>query len=135
MRILALVLLICTGQLFAQNAPGALTVEKIMRDPKWIGHSPSGLQWSVDGSRLAFNWNPGDAESDSLYYITARQLQPQKMTAQEREDWLSDQSVEYNSDRTAYTYSRQGDIYYHHIRSKTTRRVTNSTDNENNPGF
>lgn len=135
MRILAFVLLFCCGQLLAQNAPGVLTVEKIMRDPKWMGHSPSNLQWSVDGTRLAFNWNPGDAESDSLYYITTRQLQPQKMTAQEREDWLTDQSVEYNRDRTAYTYTRQGDIYYHHIRSKTTRRVTNTTDSENSPRF
>jgi len=60
-------LMMASAVLLAQNAPGVLTVEKIMRDPKWMGHSPSALQWSVDGSRLVFSWNPGDAESDSLY--------------------------------------------------------------------
>ena len=32
---------------FAQLSP--LTVNKIMRDPKWIGTSPSNLQWTADG--------------------------------------------------------------------------------------
>lgn len=34
-----------------------LTVEKIMRDPRWIGSSPSNIFWGQDGQTLYFNWN------------------------------------------------------------------------------
>lgn len=121
--------------LTAQNAPGVLTVEKIMRDPRWIGYSPSGLQWSADGRQLAFNWNPGDAESDSMYVIEANQLQPRKLNKEERMNWVGYNSLQYNNDRTAYVYARNGDIYYHHIKSRTTRRITHTVDNESSPQF
>ncbi|HVY76021.1 MAG TPA: hypothetical protein VG890_14400, partial [Puia sp.] len=42
-----------------------LTVEKIMRDPKWIGASPSRVFWSNDSHTVYFNWNPDDSPSDS----------------------------------------------------------------------
>lgn len=35
-----------------QLAP--LTVEKIMRDQRWIGVSPSGFHWSADSKTLFF---------------------------------------------------------------------------------
>ena len=120
---------------FGQNAPGVLTVEKIMSDPKWIGYSPSGLQWSVDGSQLAFNWNPGTAEADSLYTITRNQSQPRLLTQEERDNWLNHDAVEYNPSRTAYVYAKRGDIYLVEIKSKRTRRITETTEFESNPQF
>jgi hypothetical protein len=36
-------------QVFAQ-----LTVEKIMRDPVWIGISPSEVRWSEDSKQIYF---------------------------------------------------------------------------------
>jgi hypothetical protein len=35
-----------------------LTVEKIMKDPKWIGTSPSNVFWSQDSKSVFFSWNP-----------------------------------------------------------------------------
>ena len=35
-----------------------LTVEQIMRDPKWIGTSPSEIFWSYDSKAINFRWNP-----------------------------------------------------------------------------
>ncbi|WP_315816592.1 hypothetical protein [Paraflavitalea speifideaquila] len=60
------------------NPANSLTVEKIMRDPKWIGTSPSGPEWSFDGKYLLFSWNPEKATSDSVYYITPTALTPKK---------------------------------------------------------
>ena len=57
-------------QSFGQQKLDKLTVEKIMRDPNWIGTSPSNIQWSDDGKSIYFNWNPENALADSLYYIT-----------------------------------------------------------------
>ncbi|HET7897385.1 MAG TPA: hypothetical protein VFL47_06940, partial [Flavisolibacter sp.] len=70
-----------TKLVFAQTlAP--LTVEKIMRDQKWIGTSPSNAWWSADGRYLFFNWNPTKAEDDSLYYITLSDRTPRKATTE-----------------------------------------------------
>jgi len=35
-----------------------LSVEKIMRDPKWIGVSPSNVFWGEDSKQAYFQWNP-----------------------------------------------------------------------------
>src|SRR5829696_2440546 len=65
-----LLLLVMTPALWAQKTLAPLTVEKIMRDQDWIGTSPSNPYWSADGRYLFFQWNPVNALSDSLYYIT-----------------------------------------------------------------
>ena len=54
-------LLFFSVTLLPQGKLDKLTVEKIMRDPKWIGTSPSAPQWSPDGKTLFFNWNPDKA--------------------------------------------------------------------------
>lgn len=58
--------LIASGFLHAQTS--VLTVESIMRDPKWIGASPSQPEWGNDGD-LYFRYNPDQAEADSVYYV------------------------------------------------------------------
>ena len=70
-------------QSFGQQKLDKLTVEKIMRDPNWIGTSPSNIQWSNDGKNIYFNWNPEKALADSLYYITLSNKTPVKVTPAE----------------------------------------------------
>lgn len=48
-------------------ANAQLTVEKIMRDPKWMGTQPSNISWSWDGKQIFFSWNPDKNISDSTY--------------------------------------------------------------------
>ena len=62
---ISLFLLLLTIDLQAQQDKITLSVAKIMRDPKWIGTSPSDPFWAEDG-RLYFYWNPEKAISDSL---------------------------------------------------------------------
>ena len=76
MKKVLLLLLIIPSAFAQQLAP--LTVEKIMRDPKWIGVAPSNLNWSDDGKQLYFNWNPENNAGDSLYMITPINRTPQK---------------------------------------------------------
>ena len=123
----------CT--LFAQPNLDKLTVEKIMRDPKWIGSSPSSPYWSRDGKYLLFNWNPEKATSDSLYYITTSDVKPQKTTYAFRETIVRNNSLQFNTNRTAYVYSDRGDIYYAEVKSGKIRRLTQTVDAEINPQF
>ena len=50
----------------AQSTSG-LSVAKIMADSKWMGVSPSRINWSEDGKSIYFRWNP-DAEDDDAQY-------------------------------------------------------------------
>ena len=59
---------------FAQS----LTVDYIMRDPKWMGTSPSNVFWSHDSKTVFFNWNPKQQVSDSLYAYALNTTAPDK---------------------------------------------------------
>ncbi len=119
----------------AQTNLGNLTVEKIMRDPKWIGTSPSSLQWSADGKALYFNWNPEKATSDSLYAIALTAHQPVKLTPEQKRDLLTNNALTYNTSRTAYVYGKQGDIFYTDVKTGKTKRITETTEMEFSPRF
>lgn len=119
----------------SQGTIDKLSVEKIMRDPKWIGSSPSSPQWTADGKTLFFNWNPGKTEADSIYYITPGNRIPQKASVTQKQNLVAGNTLEYNKARTAYTYNKDGDIFYTDIKAGKTRRITETTDSENNPRF
>lgn len=122
--------------LFVQLASAQLTeltVEKIMRDPKWIGTSPSNIRWSVDSKTVYFNWNPEKNPGDSLYKITLSNLSPQKVSKAERLS-LPNAGV-YNTTYTKMVYDKDGDIFLLDIPSNKTTRITNTVQRESNPYF
>ncbi|HLG40249.1 MAG TPA: prolyl oligopeptidase family serine peptidase [Chitinophagaceae bacterium] len=120
---------------FSQEKLNKLTVEKIMRDPKWMGASPSNLQWSQDGQFLYFRWNPDSAPADSLYYISVANKAPVKANTKETQNFNATGTFVYNLARTAYVYNKDGDIYYVDIKKNVTRRITQTTDAELAPRF
>lgn len=129
-----LALVMCWMPGFSQQLD-KLTIEKIMRDPKWIGSSPSNLQWSNDGQFLYFNWNPEKAAADSLYYISINNKIPVKASLQEKQDYNTTGNFTYNLSRTSYVYTRDADIFITDIKSRRTRRITQTVEAESNPRF
>lgn len=119
----------------AAMAQSTLTIEKIMQDPRWIGTSPSGVFWSVNSDTLYFNWNPDQATSDSLYYITLKNHLPQKATLQQKQSLLRSSSVRYNRNQTAMVYALNGDIFYKGSRPAREVRITETVDIETSPQF
>ncbi|MBC7934874.1 MAG: prolyl oligopeptidase family serine peptidase [Rhizobacter sp.] len=134
-RLLFLCLLFAANVCSAQNALGRLSVEKIMRDPKWIGTSPSGVAWSADGKQLFFNWNPIAAPADSMYYISKENKVPAKASSSFVRETVWASAIIYNSKRTAYAYIKNTDIYYTDIKSGKTKRIVNTSDFEYSPQF
>lgn len=115
--------------------PGKLTVEKIMRDPKWMGTSPSGTFWSQDGTNLYFLWNPEQAVSDSLYYITLSDKTPRKATVAQKQALNSESNYIYTNNRTASVVAKDGDIFYTDLKTNKTKRITRTVEAESNPQF
>ncbi len=126
-----LLLLLIAGTLTAQTP--RLTVDYIMRDPKWIGTSPSSPFWGID-NRLYFNWNPEQAASDSLYFINAAG-KPQKAGPAERKAAVDYSDLRFNNSRNAYVYASEGDIWYRDLKKNAPVRITETTDRESQPGF
>lgn len=120
---------------FTQPKLDKLTVDKIMRDPKWMGTSPSNPFWSADGKTLFFSWNPDNAPSDSLYFITKENKKPVKASVAQKQNVVAASNIRYNLNRTAYVYSKDGDIFYTEIKTNQTRRVTQTAEPELNPQF
>jgi dipeptidyl aminopeptidase/acylaminoacyl peptidase len=110
-----------------------LTVEKIMKDPKWIGSSPSAPVWSADGQQLFFRWNPTNDKGDSLYVASLGNLSPQKAKLEQLVTLEKEGSYQYNENRTALVYAFRGDIYYQS--GNTKRRITQTIEIESNPQF
>ena len=133
--IITFLLLFFSVTILSQTKSEKLTVEKIMKDAKWIGTSPSAPQWTADGRTLFFYWNPDKAISDSLYYITMDNKIPVKASVTEKQNMLPGNDLQYNKTKTAYTYNKDGDVFYAGIKPGKSKRITETTDSETNPQF
>lgn len=111
-----------------------LTVEKIMRHPKWIGVAPSSPHWSPDSKTLYFNWNPESAVSDSLYAYNVATKAIRKTTTAERITGTP-RMVQYNNSFTKGVYEKNGDVFLYDIATGKTSQVSNTTGNEFGPQF
>ena len=131
--LLCLALILMMGGLKAQSL-GELTVEKIMRDPKWIGNAPSGMNWSPDSKTVYFNWNPDNAAADSLYKITLSNRTPQKVSKKERMS-LPAPFGTYNKLFTKMLYEKNGDLFLLDIPSGKITQLTNTVGRESGAVF
>jgi dipeptidyl aminopeptidase/acylaminoacyl peptidase len=120
--------------IFAQTSQLApLTVEKIMRDPKWIGTSPTDISWSEDSRQIYFKWNPDKYRADSLYMATINNLTLAKVTPAVRRK-LPAPGL-YNRARTEKVYEKNGDIYWMDVKKGNIRQITHTVASEANPVF
>jgi len=117
------------------HAQPVLTIEKIMRDPRWIGSSPSGLDWSYDSKYLYFNWNPDNAYADSLYFITRDDLHPRKTSYAQRQSLRNARDISWNRLRTGFVFEDDGDIFMADVKSGRERRITQTAEREFSPLF
>ncbi|TDW99697.1 S9 family peptidase [Dinghuibacter silviterrae] len=130
------IVLLCLG-LFTFVAARAqeLTVQKIMRDPKWIGTSPSGVFWSPDGKQVLFDWNPDGAASDSLFGIALPARVPVKIPFLQAGLLQAQSEGSYNVARTELVYSYEGDIFLMDIKDGRIHRLTHTAEAEFAPAF
>jgi dipeptidyl aminopeptidase/acylaminoacyl peptidase len=112
-----------------------LTVEKIMKDAKWIGTSPSGVFWSPDSKTVYFNWNPENKVSDSVYSFTLGATEPQKAGYNEIQKINAINNGVFNNTYTQLVYVYRGDLFWVDIKSGKTTRITQTEDFESAPRF
>lgn len=118
------------GSSFAQLS--TLTVEKIMRDPKWMGTSPSNYRWSDNSRFLYFNWNPEGKDKSQVYRLDVASKKYELSS-----DSLAklDEAPQYifNQDKTLAVFEREGDLY---VKNKEkVKRLTETIERENPLSF
>lgn len=121
----------CHFALFAQSS--SLSVEKIMRDPQWMGTSPSGIFWDLSSTHVYFNWNQELEENSSLFKITPKSLDPEKVATAERQDILRQGT--YDRTKKRLLYAKEGDIYIEDVKSGKATRLTQTVAAETNIRF
>jgi dipeptidyl aminopeptidase/acylaminoacyl peptidase len=131
----SLYLLMAGATLAAQGKPDSLSVEKIMRDPKWIGSSPSDPCWSFDSRLVFFKWNPEMGAADSAYAFHPGEKGPVKVSYPEDLQARAIHAGTYNKNYSALAYILQGDVYLLDILRKKTIRITRTAEEESDPGF
>ncbi|WP_316830353.1 S9 family peptidase [Pedobacter aquatilis] len=129
-----LFLLLCSGEYAFAQQIAPLTVEKIMRDPKWMGTSPSNFRWTADSKTLYFNWNPDNKPKEELFKIATSSTKPLKAADKEDEKLLGANYV-YNKDKSLGLVEKSGDIYLQNFKTKKETRLTNTMERESNPVF
>src|SRR5882672_8265240 len=131
MKNLFFLLLMGVSAAAQQLAP--LTVEKIMRDPKWMGVAPSNFYWSEDSKQIYFQWNPENFPGDSLYSISLTNLRPAKVSPAVRRQLSS--FGQYNQARTKKVFEKSGNVFLLDVLTNKTVQITNSVERESSPSF
>jgi Tol biopolymer transport system component/predicted esterase len=111
-----------------------LTVDWIMRDPKWMGNLPGDPYWSEDGRNVYFMWNPTNDDADSLYQVSRRESQTVRVPPAERQK-LPTRIGEYSRDYSKKVFARDGDIFLLDIKSGRTIQITSTVEMESQPRF
>jgi dipeptidyl aminopeptidase/acylaminoacyl peptidase len=126
-----LLLLLSSAAAHAQT----LTVEKIMRDPKWIGSSPSNVYWSADSKNVLFSWNPQGNVSDSAYSYALSGGTPQQSAYLDAQKAAAINNGVYNNNYTQLVYVYRGDLFLLDNKSGKTTRITQTEEFESSPKF
>lgn len=88
-----------------------LSVEKIMRDPKWMGTFPTDIQWDDKGQTIYFKYNPEANPADSLYKVSLQNPSNiQKVSLAEQKS-LTPRNARYNLAKTKKIYAENGEIF------------------------
>jgi len=116
-------------------AQSKLSVEYIMRDPKWMGTFPSSPFWSEDGSQIFFQYNLENDPADSLYKIALST--PAQIT---KVHWPEEKTLEksgstFNSDFSLRIYREGNSIILEDPKKKTTEAIVNWQESVSNLRF
>ncbi len=125
--------MLCLTSSFAQEL-GELSVQKIMREPAWIGHSPDNFYWGENSGQLFFNWNPENNPEDSLYayVLSENEIIP---IPHEQEMSFPDRNGVYNKARTEKLFVRNGNLYLSEIKTGKIEPLIESSQRISNAGF
>lgn len=125
-------ILICFLPLFLQ---AQLSVQQIMKDPKWIGTSPSNIFWSYNSKLVYFEWNPDNKVSDSTYGYQLTNSKIEKIGFTNASFAQDIVYGNYNAEGTKIAFTHNGDVYLLNTLTNDLLRITQTEGYEQDPVF
>ncbi len=116
------------------QAQSSLSVEYIMRDPKWMGTFPSSVRWNDDNQQIYFRYNAENDPADSLYKVNLANSEITKVHWPEEKS-LRKNSSSFNSDKTQRLYLDDRKIIIEDLVKKNQSVVLEWFQNVSNPSF
>lgn len=110
------VLLFLLGEAAAQST---LTVDYIMRDPKWLGTFPSAPYWSEDSKQIFFKYNLEKDPADSLYKIQLDNPAQVSKVHWAEEKTLAKPLSAFNSDQSLRIFRKDNAVIMEEQKKKT----------------
>ncbi len=102
------------------SAQSTLTVDYIMRDPKWMGTFPSAPYWSGDSRLIFFKYNLENDPVDSLYKIDLGNPSQISKVHWAEEKALSKPQSDFNADQSLRIYRKDNLILLEDQKKKST---------------
>lgn len=133
-KYITLVLFLSSTATLAQKLD-TLSIEKIMRDPKWIGLSPSNISWSANSKMIYFTLDPHNGDPEELYEQNITDSKPNKISASEKGNIPILSEGEWNKKHTLKVYEQGGDIFLLDVKTTKKTQLTYTSNIESEPSF
>jgi len=118
----------------AEVSSSAITLDRIMSDPEWLGRAPEGGYWADDGESVyyrrqqagstQYDWFQADLQGNLLRVVEAK----------DRGAIDTDGGV-LSRDQKWKVYERSGDLFVKNLESGVIRQLTRTTERESAPTF
>src|SRR4051812_39868159 len=128
---------VCAQQSKPQTKPFELTVDSIMRGPRLVGYSPSGVYWSQDSQKVYFRWKQADEprlKEMSLYVVNRDGSGLRRLTEEESRQ-APPPNGELSKDKSMTVFTDEGDVFIYDHAKQARRQITRTVDTETNPHF
>jgi dipeptidyl aminopeptidase/acylaminoacyl peptidase len=128
---------VCAQQSKPQAKPFELTVDSIMRGPRLVGYSPSGVYWSPDSQKVYFRWKQADEprlKEMSLYVVNRDGSGLRRLTEEESRQ-APPPNGDLSKDKSMTVFTDEGDIFIYDHAKQARRQITRTVDAETNPHF
>lgn len=102
------------------SAQSTLSVDYIMRDPKWLGTFPSSPSWSEDSNQIFFKYNQENDPADSLHKIELSNSSNIVKVPWPEEKALAKPLSVFNSNQSLRIYRKDNSIILEDQKKKTT---------------
>jgi len=123
----------------AQNPPKKfeLTIDSIMRGPRFVGYAPANPYWSQDSQKVYFRWKQADEPrlKEMSLYVVNRDGSGLRRLTEEEARLAPPSNGELSKDKTKTLFAEDGNIFlYDHVKNER-QQLIKTTDLESNPHF
>lgn len=117
-----------------QTSADAITLDRIMSDPQWIGRSPSAAYFADDGKSIFYQQQRADSVLSDWFEMD---LSGNLIRRVEDKDQgtMDSRGGQWSSDHQRKLYDQSGDLFIKNLKTGKLRQLTKTKERESSPQF